>query len=62
MTEALKARGVETVLGAQSEEIEGEDGRVTGLRLKDGRVLDCDILVMAVGIRPNGALRPRPRG
>src|SRR5690606_25358804 len=27
-----------------------------GLRLKDGRVLPCSILVMAVGIRPNAAL------
>jgi nitrite reductase (NADH) large subunit len=56
LTEALKDKGVETVLGAQSEEILGEDGRVSALRLKDGRVLPCDILVMAVGIRPNAAL------
>jgi nitrite reductase (NADH) large subunit len=56
LTEALKIRGVHTVLGAQSEAILGEDGRVTGLQLKDGRVLPCDILVMAVGIRPNAAL------
>ncbi|HEY4028940.1 MAG TPA: nitrite reductase large subunit NirB [Caulobacteraceae bacterium] len=56
LTEALKDKGVETVLGAHSEEILGEDGKVSGLRLKDGRVLPCDILVMAVGIRPNGAL------
>lgn len=56
LTEALKTRGVETVLGAQSEEIVGQDGQVAGLRLKDGRTLPCDVLVMAVGIRPNAAL------
>ena len=56
LTEALKQKGVETVLGANSEEILGEDGKVSALRLKDGRVLPCDVLVMAVGIRPNGAL------
>ena len=56
LTGALIDRGVETVLAAQSEEIEGHDGQVTGLRLKDGRVLPCDILVMAVGIKPNAAL------
>ena len=56
LTEALKERGVETVLGAQSEAILGENGYVSGLRLKDGRVLPCDILVMAVGIRPNTGL------
>ena len=56
LTEALAAKGVETVLEAQSEEIVGVDGRVAGLRLKDGRVLPCDLLVMAVGIRPSTGL------
>jgi nitrite reductase (NADH) large subunit len=56
LTEAMAARGVETVLGAQSEEILGEGGRVAGLKLKDGRVLPCDLLVMSVGIRPNARL------
>jgi nitrite reductase (NADH) large subunit len=53
---ALAERGVETVLGAQSEAIVGENGRVAGLQLKDGPLLPCDLLVMAVGIRPNTAL------
>ena len=56
LTQALTERGVETVLSAQSEEIVGRDGKVTGLKLKDGRTLPCSILVMAVGIRPNAAL------
>ena len=56
LTQALAEKGVETVLEAQSEEIVGEAGRVAGLKLKDGRVLPCDLLVMAVGIRPNTAL------
>ena len=56
LREALLERGVETVLGAHSEEIVGQDGRVAGLKLKDGRVLPCDLLVMAVGIRPNSTL------
>ena len=53
---ALAERGVQTVLGAVSEEIVGDAGRVKGLRLKDGRTLPCDLLVMAVGIRPNTRL------
>ncbi|MEO6338808.1 MAG: nitrite reductase large subunit NirB [Caulobacteraceae bacterium] len=56
LAQALADRGVETVLGAHSEEIVGKDGKVAGLRLKDGRTLPCDLLVMAVGIRPNMAL------
>ncbi len=53
---ALADRGVETVLGAQSEEVLTQDGRVSGLKLAGGRVLPCSLLVMAVGIRPNAAL------
>ncbi len=53
---ALVEKGVQTVLSAQSEEIVGKDGQVAGLKLKDGRVLPCSILIMAVGIRPNAAL------
>ncbi|MBI1361272.1 MAG: nitrite reductase large subunit [Alphaproteobacteria bacterium] len=56
LAEALKARGIATILGAQSEEILGQNGKVAGLKLKDGRVLPCDLLVMAVGIRPNAKL------
>ncbi|MET0294898.1 MAG: nitrite reductase large subunit NirB, partial [Phenylobacterium sp.] len=56
LREALAARGVETILEAQSEQILGEGGRVSGLKLKDGRTIPCDLLVMAVGIRPNTRL------
>jgi len=56
LTEAMAQRGVETVLGANSDEIVGENGCVAGLKLKDGTILPCDLLVMAVGIRPNTAL------
>jgi len=48
---ALADRGVDTIVKADTEAILGED-RVTGVRLKDGRTLDADIVVMAVGIRP----------
>ena len=56
LEQALQARGVETLLKADSKEIVGRDGRVAGLRLGDGSVLTADLLVMAVGIRPNVAL------
>src|ERR1700710_1048733 len=38
LTQALADRGVETVLSAQSEEILGAGGHITGLKLKDGRI------------------------
>ena len=34
----------------------GENGHVKALMLDDGTELSCDLLVMAVGIRPNTAL------
>jgi NAD(P)H-nitrite reductase large subunit len=33
-------------------EITGKNGRVTGIRLEDGRTLKCDVLAYAIGIRP----------
>jgi nitrite reductase (NADH) large subunit len=56
LQQALRQRGVAAELKADSKEILGEDGKVAGLRLADGRILPCDLLVMAVGIRPNAAL------
>ena len=52
----LTGRGINILCAANSSEIMGEDGHVTGLRLDNGTELPCDILVMAVGIRPNVAL------
>ncbi|HZZ68751.1 MAG TPA: FAD-dependent oxidoreductase, partial [Phenylobacterium sp.] len=45
LTQALAERGVETLLSAQSAEILGEDGKVAGLELEDGRALPCSLLV-----------------
>ncbi|SFJ38254.1 Pyridine nucleotide-disulphide oxidoreductase [Celeribacter neptunius] len=57
LQEALEARGIEVLCGAQSREIlAGDDGRVRALQLADGTELPCDLLVMAVGIRPSVSL------
>lgn len=53
---SLEAKGITVLCEAHSAEITGVDGQVTGLALKDGTVLPCDLLVMAVGIRPASAL------
>ncbi len=49
---SLKKRGIEFLLGAQTGEIIGKK-RVQGIRFKDGREITADLVVMAVGIRPN---------
>ena len=50
---ALELRGVAFKLSASSTEIVGRDGHVSSLHFKDGSELRADLLVMAVGIRPN---------
>ncbi|MBF0161386.1 MAG: NAD(P)/FAD-dependent oxidoreductase [Magnetococcales bacterium] len=51
----LEMRGLRFRLNAESAAILGEQ-QVTGLRLKSGEILPADLLVMAVGIRPNADL------
>lgn len=52
----LERRGQVILTGADTAEILGKDGKVTGVKLKDGREIPCSIVVMAVGIRPSTAL------
>ena len=49
----LERRGQTILTGADTEAILEKDGHVAGVRLKDGRVIGADIVVMAVGIRPS---------
>jgi len=51
----LEDRGLKFAMPVSTEAILGTD-RVTGLRLKGGTELEADLVVMAVGIRPNVAL------
>ncbi|MEM8920499.1 MAG: nitrite reductase large subunit NirB, partial [Pseudomonadota bacterium] len=51
----LSNRGMQVLTKANTEEIFGDD-KVEGVRLKDGREIPAEIVVMAVGIRPNSAL------
>ena len=56
LRKALVDKGITVMCSANSKEILGEDGKVKALLLDDGTELPCDLLVMAVGIRPNVAL------
>ena len=49
---ALEEKGLTFLMEAQTEAILGED-RVRAVRFKDGTEIPADIVVMAVGIRPN---------
>ena len=61
---SLETKGLKFLLEKQTQELVGADGRVTAIRLKpalsnvegDGTEIPADLVVMAVGIRPNTAL------
>jgi len=49
-------RGVSFELDCAVQGFTGQDGRVTGVRLADGRTLPCDAVVVGVGATPNDEL------
>ena len=54
----LDRRGIAFFTNAQTEEIFG-NGRAEGVRLADGREVPADLVVLAIGIRPNFELAKR---
>lgn len=52
LQKSLEARGMQFLLEKSTAEILGNE-RVTGLRFKDGSIVEADLVVMAVGIKPN---------
>ncbi|MEZ7849074.1 MAG: nitrite reductase large subunit NirB [Polaromonas sp.] len=57
LQKSLEARGLTFLMGAQTQELTGNaEGRVASIQFKDGSELATDLVVMAVGIRPNTAL------
>ncbi len=52
---SMEKMGVIVHLEKSTSEVLGED-RVTGLAFKDGSTLECDMLVIAAGIRPNAEI------
>ena len=55
---SLEERGLKFKMPAQTQEILG-DTQVTGVRFADGSIVEADLVVMAVGIRPNIDLAKR---
>ena len=57
LQKSLEDRGLKFLIGAQTQELTaGADGRVAAIKFKDGTEVPADLVVMAVGIRPNTAL------
>lgn len=57
LQQSLQDRGLKFLLGKNTKEIIGnENGRVKAVRFDDGLEVPAELVVMAVGIRPNTAL------
>lgn len=56
LQKSLEARGLTFLLQKDTEQLIGKDGSVVAVRFKDGQEIPADLVVMAVGIRPNYAL------
>ena len=48
-----RAHGVDVQLGVTVQCVEGKDGRVSGVRLTDGRVFAADMVIVGIGIVPS---------
>ena len=53
---SIEQKGIQIITQANTEALLGKDGHVNQVRLKDGTILDADLVIFAVGIRPNIAL------
>jgi nitrite reductase (NADH) large subunit len=57
LQESLEERGMKFLMHAQTQELKADkDGRVSAVCFKDGSHVNAQLVVMAVGIRPNTAL------
>ncbi len=62
LQQSLEVQGLQFRLGAQTEALRDDgQGRVCAVRLADGSELPADLVVMALGIRPNIALAQQMR-
>lgn len=57
----LKKEGVRIHYRTEVEEVLGKNGRVVGVRTKDGKVIKCGIAAFAIGIRPRTQLAESSR-
>ncbi len=62
LQKSLEDRGLKFLIGAQTQALVGNaDGRVSAIQFKDGTEVATDLVVMAVGIRPNTELAEKMR-
>lgn len=56
LLKTMQDMGVQVHLEKMTTAVTREDGKVTGLAFKDGSSLDCEMVVVSAGIRPNSEI------
>ncbi|WP_237568566.1 nitrite reductase large subunit NirB [Mycolicibacterium lacusdiani] len=59
LRKSVESLGIGVHTNMRTTEVFVDDGRLTGIAFADGTRLDCDMLVIAAGIRPNVGLAQR---
>ncbi len=49
----LVAKGVNVMTGTAVTGFTGENGKVSGVRLSNGKTIDCELAVISIGVKPN---------
>ncbi len=52
----MRSKGAQVFTSNGVSEFIGKDGKLSGVKLADGKVIDCELAVMAIGVRPNSDL------
>jgi nitrite reductase (NADH) large subunit len=53
----LERRGLKFKMAAKTQQLTGDEkGHITAVCFEDGSLLECDLFIMAIGVRPNMAL------
>ncbi|MBN2830484.1 MAG: FAD-dependent oxidoreductase, partial [Candidatus Cloacimonetes bacterium] len=54
--QAIRSCGIQLHTSCKVEEVLAENGKVSGVRIEGGKVIPADLVIMAIGYRPNTAL------
>ena len=52
----IRSKGSEVITSTGVTEFIGKNGKVTAVKLSDGRELECDLAVVSIGVKPNSGL------
>lgn len=52
----MRSKGVQVITGCNVKSFLDDNGKVGGVMLSDDRIITCDLVIMATGVKPNSTL------